>query len=183
MKKVIVFLADGFEEVEALTTVDLLRRVNANVITMSITSDIVVCGAHDIIVNTDSIFDKKEIEDADAVVLPGGMPGTLNLKNHRGVEETVLDFEKTGKLVCAICAAPMILGELGLLKGKRACCYPGMEEYLKGAVVEGGPVSVDGNIITGVGVGGAIAFALEIVKYLFDEETAKELKESIVDKF
>ncbi len=183
MKKVIVFLAEGFEEVEALTTVDLLRRVNAQVVMMSITADKAVCGAHDIVVDADIIFDEGEIEDADAIVLPGGMPGTLNLKNHAGVEKAVLRFNKEGRLVCAICAAPMILGELGLLRGKKACCYPGMEGYLLEAKVEKGPASVDGSIITGVGVGGAIRFALEIVKYLFDEETAAELKESVVDRY
>lgn len=183
MKKVVVFLADGFEEVEALTTVDLLRRAGAEVQMISINEDAAVCGAHDITVQADFTFGEAEIDDADAVVLPGGMPGTINLKNHRGVEKTVLDFYKSGKLVCAICAAPMVLGELNLLKGKKACCYPGMENYLLGADVEKGPVSVDGNIITGVGVGGAIKFALEIVKYLYDGETAAELKESIVDIF
>lgn len=183
MKKVVVFLAEGFEEVEALTAVDLLRRAGAQVTMMSITGDKRVCGAHDIEVMADLSFCEEEIADAEAIVLPGGMPGTINLKNHKGVEKSILDFYKEGRLICAICAAPMILGELGLLEGKKACCYPGMEEYLVGAKCENGAVSVDGNIITGVGVGGAIRFALEIVKYLFGEEEAAQLKESVVDKF
>ncbi len=183
MTKVIVFLAEGFEEVEALTTVDLLRRAGAQVVTMSITDNNEVCGAHDITVLADVTFDENEVSDADAIVLPGGMPGTLNLMHHKGVEKIVVEFEKCGKLICAICAAPMILGELGLLTDKKACCYPGMENHLRGAVAENGPVSVDGNIITGVGVGGAIKFALEIIKYLFGEEAAAEIKTEVVDKF
>lgn len=183
MKKVIVFLAEGFEEVEALTSVDLLRRAGAQVVTMTINDRENVEGAHDIEVVADSVFDKTELEDADAIILPGGMPGTINLKNNPDIEETVKTFYKTGKLVCAICAAPMILGTLGLLKGKRACCYPGMEDYLEGAEVKTDLVCRDGNIITGQGVGGAIAFALEIIAYLFGPDDAGEIKESVVYKF
>lgn len=183
MKKIIVFLADGFEEVEALTCVDLLRRAGAQVIAMSVNDKVSVEGAHDIEVVADTVFDKDEIRDADAIVLPGGMPGTLNLKNSPDIEETVKDFYKNNRLICAICAAPMIPGSLGMLKGREACCYPGMEEHLTGADVKHDLVCRDGNIITGAGVGGAIAFALEIIEYLFGAEDARNIRESIVYRF
>ena len=179
---VTVFLADGFEEIEAVTPIDILRRGGVEVRTCSITESKTVVGAHGIPFVADAVL--AELSDAeDVILLPGGMPGTVHLKECGALCTRIRQHAARGGILAAICAAPTVFGELGLLKNERATCYPGMEEYLKGAVVEGGPVSVDGNIITGVGVGGAIAFALEIVKYLFDEETAKELKESIVDKF
>ena len=178
MKKVSVILADGFEEVEALTVVDLLRRAKIYVDTVSAAEDYIVHGAHGINVQTEDLFD--EVNFVDMVVLPGGMPGTKNLEEHNGVRRVVKDFVEEGKMVAAICAAPTILGNMGLLKGKRVTCYPTMETKIQGAVLTGAPVTVDGNIITGRGVGTAIDFALKIIEILMGREKAAEIAESVV---
>ena len=165
MKKVCVLLADGFEEIEGLTVVDLLRRAKIYVDTVSIMDDYIVHGAHGINVQTEDLFDEVDFEEFDMVVLPGGMPGTLNLKEHDGVRYVVKQYAKEGRFVGAICAAPTILKSLGLLEGRRATCYPGV---------------VDDNIITSQGVGTAIDFALKLIEVLDGEEKAKEIAESIV---
>ena len=165
MKKVCVLLADGFEEIEGLTVVDLLRRAKIYVDTVSIMDDYIVHGAHGINVQTEDLFDEVDFEEFDMVVLPGGMPGTLNLKEHDGVRYVVKQYAKEGRFVGAICAAPTILKSLGLLEGRRATCYPGVE---------------DDNIITSQGVGTAIDFALKLIEVLDGEEKAKEIAESIV---
>lgn len=180
MKKVSVLLADGFEEVEALTAVDLLRRAKIYVDTVSITDEYKVCGAHGINVQTEDLFDEVNFVEFDMIVLPGGMPGTTNLKEHEGVRRVVKDFVEEGKPVGAICAAPTILADLDLLKGKRVTCYPSCEADIQGAVLTHAPVAVDGNIITGQGVGSAIEFALKLVEKLEGPEKAKEIAEAIV---
>ena len=180
MKRVSVFLADGFEEVEALTVVDLLRRAKVYVDTVSVMDDYTVQGSHGINVQTEDLFDEVNFAEADMVVLPGGMPGTTNLKAHSGVRRVVKEFAEEGKYVAAICAAPTVLADLGLLKGKRITCYPAMEKEIQGAVITRAPVTVDGNIITSRGMGTAIDFALELIQILEGRKKAEEIAESIV---
>lgn len=175
---VYVFLADGFEEIEALAVVDILRRARVSVTTVGI-GGAQICGAHGIAVNADAT-DGEPLGDAfDAIVLPGGMPGTLNLENSGFVQEAIQKAVKNEALITAICAAPSILGHLGLLNGKKAVCYPGFEEALEGAVIADTLTVRDGRFITGKGPGAAIPFALEIVKALVSEETAISLKEAM----
>ncbi len=180
MKKVCVLLADGFEEVEALTVVDLLRRARVYVDTVSVTEEYMIRGSHGIAVQTEDLFEEVNLAEFDMIVLPGGLPGTTNLGAHSGVRRIVKDFAESGKYVAAICAAPTILSDLGLLKGKRVTCYPDMERKISGAVLTGAPAMVDGNIITGQGVGAAVDFALELIAVLVGNEKAGEIAEAIV---
>ncbi len=180
MKKVAVLLADGFEEIEALTAVDLLRRAHVYVDTVSITEESMVYGAHGINIQTEDLFDEVNFAEFDMVVLPGGMPGTAHLGEHEGVRNVIRDFAETGKYVGAICAAPSILGEMGLLKGKRATCYPEFEDRLMGAVVAKVPVVQDGNLITSRGLGTAIEFALKLIEVLTDRSKADDVADSII---
>lgn len=181
MSKVNVYLADGFEEVEGLTVVDLLRRAGIETDMVSIMGRKEITGARKIPVLADKLFEEQD--DPDVIVLPGGMPGTLHLKAHEGLADLIRKADKEGKLLAAICAAPTIYGEMGLLEGKNATCYPGMEDKLLGANWQEQPVAVDGNFVTSRGVGTAIAFALTLVTILKDEETAKSLANSIVYKW
>lgn len=180
MKKVCVMLADGFEEVEALTTVDLLRRAKIYVDTVSVTDDYTVHGAHGINVQTEELLTEADFSDTDMIVLPGGMPGTTNLKEQEGLRSLLCQFAEDGRYLAAICAAPTVLDDLGLLKGKRVTCYPGVEKEIKDAILTHTPVMTDGNIITSQGVGTAIDFALKLIEVLTDEDKAKEIAESIV---
>lgn len=180
MKKVAVLLADGFEEIEALTAVDLLRRASIYVNTVSITEDYVVHGAHGINVQTEDLFEEVNFVGYDMIVLPGGMPGTTHLDEHAGVHRVINDFAESGKYVAAICAAPSILGGMGLLKGRRATCYPSFESKLSGAVIGKTPVVQDGNIITSRGMGTAIDFALKLVEVMTDKVKADEIANSII---
>lgn len=182
MKKLGVFMADGCEEIEALTVVDIARRAGIEVAMISITGEKLVKGAHGIDFQTDIPAEFMDFDMLDGIVLPGGMPGTLNLGASKYVLQTIVDFNCKGKMVSAICAAPSVLGEAGLLKGKKATSYPGFEEKLIGADVMLEPVVVDGNIITSRGMGTAIPFALAIVEYLLDEDIADELGAAIMYK-
>lgn len=180
--KVFIFLADGFEEIEGLTVVDLLRRVGIDITTVSIQETCAVIGAHQIPVTADVIFDEIKDEKADMVILPGGMPGTLHLKAHKGVESMILDHYKDGRYIAAICAAPSVFAELGLLEGKTGTSYPSFEETLTehkcNYVYD--PVAVDENIITSRGMGTAIVFAAKIIEILKDKKTADDVLDSIV---
>ena len=180
MKRVAVLLADGFEEIEGLTVVDILRRASIYVDTVSITEDYMVHGAHGINVQTEDLFHEVDFTEFDMIVLPGGMPGTTNLDMHAGVKRVVRDFAENGKYVAAICAAPSILGGLGLLKGKRSACYPSVEDKLSGAVIMKTPVVLDGNMITSRGMGTAIDFALKLTEVLTDKAKAEEIAASII---
>lgn len=176
---VYVFLADGFEEVEALATVDFLRRCKVDVITAGIGGEYIT-GSHSITVRCDRVAaDLRPDDSLEGIVLPGGMPGTLNLEK----DETVRGFMdycvKRSKLVCAICAAPSILGKAGLLKGVEAICYPGFEKYLEGAVISDKAVVRSGCFITAKGAGVAFAFGREIARALAGDETAEAVWESI----
>ena len=180
---VYVLLAEGFEEVEALTPVDLLRRAGVETRLVGVTGA-TVCGARGINVVTDLSMDEVDLAAADMLILPGGMPGTTNLYADKRVTDAVRTMADAGKYIAAICAAPsIILGGMGLLEGKKATCYPGMEDKLLGANWQEQPVVVDGNFVTSRGVGTAIAFALTLVTILKDEETAKSLANSIVYKW
>ncbi|MDD3217993.1 MAG: DJ-1/PfpI family protein [Lachnospiraceae bacterium] len=181
MAKICVFLADGFEEVEGLTVVDLLRRANQEVTMVSVTHDLTIIGSHKIQVSADVLYDEMDYSDVDMIVLPGGMPGTNYLGEHKKLMNMVQSFaDDEDKWVAAICAAPSLLGNMGLLQGKKAVCYPGYENCLKGAEIADKKAVTDGHIITGRGVGCAIAFSLEIIEQLTDKQTAHEIKESIV---
>jgi 4-methyl-5(b-hydroxyethyl)-thiazole monophosphate biosynthesis len=174
-----VFLANGFEEIEGLTVVDFLRRAELEVYTVGISGKLIT-GAHQIPVFCD--LDESEVklnDELDAVVLPGGMPGTLNLEKSDTVINAVKYCKENDKYICAICAAPSILGHMGLLKGKKACCFPGFEAELDGAEVSEDFVCCDSKIITAKGMGSAIDFSEKIVAQLADENDAKRIKKSL----
>ncbi len=179
--KVIVFLAEGFEEVEALTVVDYLRRMDIQVDMVSISGEIQVKGAHKIQVKADKIFSQLEdLESYDGLVIPGGLPGATNLRDHEDLIETVKSLNHKGKLIAAICAGPIVLDKAGVLSGRNVTCYPGIEDQLEGINYKVEPVVTDGNIITARGPYYAVHFAIEIVKYLLGEESAEELKGNIL---
>ncbi len=180
MANVCIFFADGFEEVEGLTVVDLLRRAGETVTMVSVSDSLYVTGSHGIQIKTDALFEKETCEKADLLVLPGGMPGILHLGEHKELCELLVKFDQEGKKVAAICAAPGVLGANGILKGRKATCYPGCEEKLKGAVLSADAVVRDGNVTTSRGVGTAIAFALELISQLEGEVKAHQIKKSIV---
>jgi 4-methyl-5(b-hydroxyethyl)-thiazole monophosphate biosynthesis len=180
MKKAIVFLADGFEETEAITVIDILRRASVQVTTVSITTEATVKGAHSVPVVADTTIDNCVFEDADAIILPGGMPGASNLEASESVREVLLQQYRKGGFVAAICAAPMVLGSLGLLKGKKATCYPGFEDRMIGATATGADFEVDGNVITGKGPGMAMTFALALVTALRGEAVAEEVASGLL---
>lgn len=180
MAKVSVFLAEGFEEVEGLTQADLLRRGGAEVTLVSVKETKTVTGANGITVTADKLFTEMDFSDTDLLVLPGGMPGTLNLKAYAPLLDLLKEFDQKGKKIAAICAAPTVLGSIGLLKGRKATCYPGCEDGLIGAELSTDTVVVDGNITTSRGVGTAIPFGLNLIGQLFGEAKAAEIKEGIV---
>lgn len=180
MDKVYVFFAEGFEEIEALTVVDMLRRVKIETVMVSVTDTKAVTGAHGIKVETDGLFTDFTYEDGKMLVLPGGMPGTNHLMAHTGLKEVLLSYHESKKYLAAICAAPSVLGENGLLSGRHATCYPGFEEKLTGAEVMPDAVVIDGTVITSRGMGTAIPFGAALVSVLAGEETAEELLKKIV---
>ena len=180
MSKVCVFFGTGYEEIEALTVVDLLRREAVDTDMVSIMEEKTVTGSHGISVIMDRVISEVDFEKIDMIVLPGGMPGTKNLEACETLMKQVDAFIVGGKAVCAICAAPSILGHRGHLNGKKAIAYPGFEEQLSGAEVIYEPVVIDGNIITGRGMGCAVEFGLAIVEYLKGTAVKKALAEKIV---
>jgi 4-methyl-5(b-hydroxyethyl)-thiazole monophosphate biosynthesis len=179
---VYVFLADGFEEIEALTPVDLLRRAGVDARTVSIypgRSD--VTGARKITVRADMTIDEAKPQKEDIIVLPGGMPGTVNLLECDDLMKTVDDHNAEGGRIAAICAAPArILGSKRLLRGKKATCYPGMEDLLEGATAVTDSVVTDGNITTSRGLGTAVDFACELIAIVCGKERADEIRASVV---
>lgn len=180
MVKVYQFLATGFEETEALAPVDILRRGGVDVRTVSITGTEYVESAHHVIVKADLLFEDTDLSDADLLMLPGGMPGASNLNAHQGVCEAVLNQFNSGRRVGAICAAPMVLGSIGILKGKRATCYPGFEKYLDCKVYTERLVEEDGHIITGRGPGAAGEFGFTIAERLTSAECAAQLRQGMI---
>ncbi len=183
MAKTAIFLADGFEEIEALTVVDLLRRAGIEITTTSIMGRKEVTGSHNITVIADELFDNIDFNALDMLILPGGQPGTTNLYNFEPLKDRILEFDKEGKMLCAICAAPTVYGKMGLLTGKKACCYPGCEVDLKGADVQTTPVTVDGHFITSRGMGTAIDFGLAIINHFMDINAANNMASKIVYKY
>jgi 4-methyl-5(b-hydroxyethyl)-thiazole monophosphate biosynthesis len=177
-----LFLAEGFEEIEALTPVDVLRRASLELKTVAVGNSKTVKGAHGIEVVADLLESELSDEIPEAVILPGGMPGTLNLENSEVVIDTLSRAMINGSLVCAICAAPSILGISGYLKHKKATCYPGFEQYLDGATFIDERVVHDGRIITAKGMGCAAEFALCIVEALCGKEKADEVALSAIIK-
>lgn len=180
MKHVYAFLADGLEEIECLAVVDILRRAGVEVTMVSIMGGLEVTGAHGIRIGCDRLIGEIDFDAADVLFLPGGLPGTTYLSECALLTNNVVRFFEEGKRIAAICAAPSIFGTLGLLQGKRATCYPGFEDKLKGAVVTGEPVVTDGNVTTAKGMGAAFDLGLELVSLLVDEETAEKLGKAIM---
>lgn len=180
MSRIGVFFAEGFEEIEALTVVDVCRRAGVEVQMVSVSGDRTVSGSHGINVQMDMGFDGVDFDSLDMIVLPGGKLGTEKLEAHQGLMEQVDAFDRAGKYLAAICAAPSILGHRGILKGRRAGCYPGWEKHLEGAQVSMDDATVDGHVITGRGMGCSIAFSMEIVAKLQGVEQAVKVAESIV---
>lgn len=179
MAKVYIFLANGFEEIEGLTVVDLLRRANINITMVSITGEQFITGSHQIIIKADALFENVDFNDADMLVLPGGMPGTKYLSGHEGLDQLLKQFHTKGKKISAICAAPSVLGSKGLLKGKYATCYPGFEDALLGAHIKNDAVVTDGNFTTSKGLGTAIDFSLALIKNLKSGAEAANIAKSI----
>jgi 4-methyl-5(b-hydroxyethyl)-thiazole monophosphate biosynthesis len=180
MKKAYVHFAEGFEEIEALTIVDVLRRAEIPTDMVSVTGQRQVTGAHGIKIVTDVVFDDVNYEEAAMVILPGGMPGAKNLQDHDGLKKVIAEKAAQKEPLAAICAAPMVFGGLGLLEGVDAVCYPGFESHLKGAVLKDELSVKSGNIITGKGPGAALNFALEIVKELKGSDTAASLAQGMI---
>ena len=174
-----LFLADGFEEIEALTIVDVLRRANLQVKTVSVTDSLTVKGAHGISVISDALFGNCSFDKVKALVLPGGMPGAETLGKHKGLTELLKEYHNTDTVLAAICAATMVFGQLGLLKGKKAVAYPGFEPKLEGASIQNDLVVVDGKIITGKGPAAALPFALKLAEVLASKETANQLRKDM----
>lgn len=172
MNHVAIFLADGFEEIEAFTPIDVLRRADIKVTSVSITNKLEVVGAHQIKTIADKKFDEVNFDDISCIVLPGGIPGANNLEKHKLLNEVLINFSETGKLLAAICAAPMILGKLGLTKDKNATCYPGFEKYLPNTIHINEATVLDSNLLTGKAAGASMTFALHLVEILKDKETA-----------
>ena len=182
MAKVYVFLADGFEDVEALIPIDVWRRGGVDVTTVSISDFPLVNSAHGVNIEADIMFEQGEFDDADLIFLPGGMPGASNLFAHKGVCKAVVDQFAAGKKVAAICASPaVVLAPLGILEGKRATCYPGFESVLaeNNATYTGDLFTVDGNVTTGEGPAAAFPFAYELLSQLVNKQTADQIAEGM----
>ena len=179
-KKVYIFLADGFEDIEGLTVVDLMRRADIDIKTVSIKKSKEITTSHGITMLTDLTFAETDFSDADMLVLPGGMPGTNYLRDHEGLAELLKKQYEAGKWVAAICAAPSVFGGLGFLKDRKATSYPGCLDGIPVGEYTEEPVAVDGNVVTSRGVGTAIAFALKLIEVLISKEKADEIAASIV---
>lgn len=180
MNKIGIFMANGCEEIEGLTVVDLARRAGLTIDMISITGKQVVEGSHKISFETDVLKEEADFSNYDGIILPGGLPGTNHLQEDETVQKVITEFAKEGKLVAAICAAPKVLGQAGLLKGKKATCHRGFEDELIGATVLEEEVVVDGNIITSRGMGTAIPFGLEVVRYFLDDEAVDKLVHALI---
>jgi len=179
-KKAAIFFATGYEECEALIVVDIARRAGIDISTVSVTGDKTVVSSHNVPVVMDKLFDEVDFSELDMLILPGGMPGTKNLEAYAPLMEKLDEFNNSGRKISAICAAPSIFGHRGYLVGRKAAIYPGMEAELQGAEVKYDPAVIDGNIITGRGMGAAIDFALAIVSSIEGTEKAETIAKAIV---
>ena len=180
MSRTAIFFATGYEEIEALTVVDILRRAGEEITMVSVTDERTVTSSHGVEVTMDKVLSEVNFDETDVIVLPGGMPGTKNLEACAALMEQVDAFVQAGKTVAAVCAAPSILGHRGHLNGKKACSFPDMESQLEGAEVLREPAVIDGNIITGRGMGAAIPFGLAILEKLQGKEAAEAMGKKIV---
>lgn len=180
MKKAALLFAAGTEETEALTPADILRRAGVHVDIIGVGGR-ELTGSHGITVKTDKSYDDTDFSGYDMIIIPGGMPGTTNIEN-AGIADILKAADAKGKFIAAICAAPMIPGKAGLLRGKEAVCYPGFEKYLDGAVISDKKVVRSGNIITAKGMGAALEFALALVSVLCGNERAEETAFSVMAK-
>lgn len=180
MKTICIFLAEGFEETEALTPLDIMRRGGLEVKTVSVTGNKVVTGAHQVPVVADILFEELKEEDVEMIVLPGGLPGATNLDAHAGLDKLIMNFAAAAKPMAAICAAPMVYGKRGLLKGKKATCYPGFDKYLEGAEYTGNMVEVVDNFILGKGPAAAALFGFAILEKLAGASKAQEVKNGML---
>ena len=179
-KKVCVFLANGFEEIEGLTVVDLLRRAEFEVTTISVTGETMVHGAHGIDVKADMLFEDMSFDEQDMLVLPGGMPGTKHLGEHSGLKHILEKFYTQKRYIAAICAAPSVLGKYGFLEGRKATSYPGFERELLGAEYVNDSVAVSDFMITSKGLGTAIPFSLALIEALEGKEKAEQIGKTII---
>ena len=176
MKRSFVFLANGFEEVEALTCVDVMRRAGMPVVTVSINPELAVTGAHGVTVMADSLYDDNDYSDAEWLVLPGGIPGAPNLAAHEPLCDLLAAQDERGGRVGAICASPaVVLAPLGILQNRQAVCYPGMEQDIEGVKWTDGPVAIDGNVVTGNGPAAAAPFALAMVGQSMGQDVARQV--------
>jgi len=175
-----MFFADGFEETEAIAPLDIMRRAGLDVVTVSLNASNEVTGSHGIRYTADITASGLDVTKVyEAVVLPGGMPGTLNLGKSAAVKEVLLRCANAGSVIAAICAAPSVLGGLGLLKGKKAVCYPGFEDKLDGAEVVDAKVVTDGNVVTAKAMGAAYDFGLALVDAICgDSETSRKVADA-----
>lgn len=180
MSRLAIFFAEGYEEIEGLTVVDICRRCGLEIDMVSVGETESVRGSHGIAVEMDRMLSQVNFEEYDMLVLPGGMPGTRNLEANETLMEQVDAFYEGGKYIGAICAAPSIFGHRGILKGRNACCYPGFESHLEGANVTENPVEISDNVITSRGMGTAIDFALAIVGIFCGQEKADGMAKGIV---
>lgn len=180
MAEACIFFADGLEEIEGLTVVDLFRRVDISIHIVSINSTYKISGAHGIEIKADTLFEEEDFSETTIFILPGGMPGTKNLGEFEPLCNLLKEVNAQGKLIAAICAAPFVLGTLNLLEGKAATCYPGFEKMLSGAYYKEEKVVADGNAVTSRGMGTAIEFAGKMIEILRDKETADTLLKSII---
>lgn len=173
-------MANGTEDIEALTVIDVLRRGGIDVQSVSITGSEYMETAHGVTIKCDTTIEAADLSDADMLLLPGGLPGATNLLEHEGVREALLSHAAKGKRIGAICAAPMVLGDLGLLKGKKATCYPGFEKYMDGAEYTAELYTIDGNVITGCGPAATLPYSYAILEMLTDKATADGLREGMM---
>ena len=180
MKSICIFLAEGFEEVEALMPLDILRRGGLSVKTVSVAGDRTVKGAHQIPVVADMLFAELNDDEVEMIVLPGGLPGATNLDAHPGLDKLIMKFAASSRPMAAICAAPMVYGKRGLLKGKQATCYPGFDTYLTDAHYTGNMVQVADNFILGKGPAAAAEFGFTILKHFAGEEKMNEVKSGML---
>ena len=180
MKKAVAFLAEGFEETEAIAPIDMLRRAGVSVTTAAIGETAEVRGSHDIFIRADRLFEELDYEGFDLFILPGGGKGTENLEASEKLKKVLLEADSKGKYLAAICAAPRVLGKLSLLKGQRAICYPGNEKYLTGAEIASGERAViSGRFITSRGMGTAVDFGAALIEVLEGKEKAQDVLNAI----
>ena len=175
-----IFLAEGFEESEALLPLDILRRGGLDAITVSVTSDRIVKSSHGVQVVADALISEISAEDVQMIILPGGLPGATNLDECQSLDKMIMDFASKGKSLAAICAAPMVYGKRGLLRGKKATCYPGFDKYLDGAEYTGALVECVDNFILGKGPAAAAEFGFAILEKLAGREKANEVRKGML---